>query len=114
MKIQNLKNPEFQCFKLSKFQSFEVSKFQRFQDSNIPTQVHVRVPKMVFKIAIDNQASCMILAHNHPSGNLNPSQADIKLTKKLKNGGEMLDIRILDHVIISEKGYFSFADEGMI
>lgn len=71
-------------------------------------------PKVVFKNAIDNQASCIILAHNHPSGNLTPSQSDIQLTKKIVDGGKMLDIRVLDHVIISERGYFSFADEGMI
>lgn len=71
-------------------------------------------PKVVFKIALDKEASSMVLAHNHPSGNLKPSNADIKITKSLVKAGEFLEIKILDHLIISEQGYFSFADEGMI
>ncbi len=70
--------------------------------------------KIVFRKAIEKQATALILCHNHPSGNLNPSNHDIDLTKKLKNAGEMLDIQVLDHLIVSERGYFSFADEGMI
>ncbi len=68
--------------------------------------------KMIFKKAIEGAAVSLILCHNHPSGNLQPSQADLTITKKLKQGGEMLDINVLDHLIISEKGYYSFADEG--
>jgi DNA repair protein RadC len=56
----------------------------------------------------------MILCHNHPSGNLKPSEADIKLTKKLKDAGTLLDIGVLDHVIIGEEKFYSFADEGLI
>ena len=70
--------------------------------------------RMIFKSAIQRLASGIILVHNHPSGNLKPSQADIKLTKKLKEGGELLDIAVLDHVIVADSGYYSFADEGMI
>jgi len=55
-----------------------------------------------------------ILAHNHPSGNLKPSQADRNLTKKLKAGAELLDIVLLDHLILTEENYFSFADEGLL
>lgn len=69
--------------------------------------------KIIFKKAIQNLASSIILCHNHPSGNLNPSQADINLTKKLKAAGELLDIYVLDHLIVSDNGYYSFADEGM-
>lgn len=71
-------------------------------------------PKIIFKIAVEELASGIILAHNHPSGNLNASQADIDLTKKLKESGKLLDIQVLDHIIIAGKKYFSFADEGLL
>lgn len=71
-------------------------------------------PKIIFKIAVEELASGLILAHNHPSGNLNPSQADIDLTKKLKESGKLLDIQVLDHLIVAGKKYFSFADEGLM
>lgn len=71
-------------------------------------------PKIIFKIAIDNLASSIILCHNHPSGNLRPSEQDISLTKKIKEAGTLLEVPILDHLIISDTGYFSFADEGMM
>jgi len=70
--------------------------------------------KVIFRKALEGQASALILAHNHPSGNLRPSQADIDITKKLQTGGQSLDISILDHLIISETGYYSFADEGIL
>lgn len=70
--------------------------------------------KIIFKHAIEQLASAIILCHNHPSGNLKPSNADIKLTKKLKETGLMMDIPVLDHLIIGEKNYYSFADEGLM
>ncbi|MFD2933093.1 RadC family protein [Spirosoma flavum] len=70
-------------------------------------------PKLIFKQAIEHLASSMILFHNHPSGNLTPSQADKDLTKKLKEAGRLLDIPVLDHLIFTDKAYFSFADEGI-
>jgi DNA repair protein RadC len=70
-------------------------------------------PKMIFKTALEHLASGIILAHNHPSGNLTPSQADKDLTKKMKQGGIILEIPVLDHLIFTEKTYFSFADEGI-
>lgn len=70
--------------------------------------------KIIFKRAIETLASAIILSHNHPSGNLKPSNADIQLTKKLKEAGTMLDIPVLDHLIIGEKDYFSFADESLM
>lgn len=70
--------------------------------------------KIIFKKALEIPASALVLCHNHPSGNLRPSGADIEITKKIKDGGEILDINVLDHLIVSERGYFSFADEGMI
>ena len=67
--------------------------------------------KVIFKAACNYLASGIILAHNHPSGNLHPSEADRKITTRLKAIGELLDVQVLDHLIVTEKGYFSFADE---
>ncbi len=71
-------------------------------------------PKLVFKSALEHLASSIILVHNHPSGNLSASQADIKLTEKISNAGKLLEIPVLDHVIVSDQGYFSFADQGLL
>ena len=71
-------------------------------------------PKVVFKIAIEHTASGIILCHNHPSGSLTPSDADLSLTKKLCEAGRLLDIQVLDHLIVAGEHYFSFADEGKI
>ncbi len=71
-------------------------------------------PKMIFKAALDELASYVILVHNHPSGNLTPSQADINLTKKMVEAGKFLDLPVLDHLIFADKNYFSFADNGMM
>jgi len=70
--------------------------------------------KIVFKKSIDKQASAIILAHNHPSGNIKPSESDIQLTRKIKNGSELLDIQVLDHLIVGDGNYFSFNDSGMM
>lgn len=75
------------------------------------TVVDVRI---VFKMALEHNATAIILAHNHPSGVLQPSDADIQVTKKLKQAGENLDIRVLDHLIVTENNYYSFADNGKI
>ena len=71
-------------------------------------------PRLIFAAAIKANASAIILAHNHPSGQLKPSDADLKLTKKLKDGGLYLEINVLDHVIVTSEGYYSFADEGVL
>jgi len=71
-------------------------------------------PKKIYKIALDNNASSIIIAHNHPSNNLKPSTNDIELTKKIANAGKVLDISVLDHLIIGNDKYFSFADESLI
>jgi DNA repair protein RadC len=71
-------------------------------------------PKLIFKSAVDNLASGIIVAHNHPSGNLSASQADIDLTKKLKEGSRLLEMQLLDHLIIAGQKYLSFADEGLL
>lgn len=70
--------------------------------------------KIIFQEALLGRAAAIIIAHNHPSGNLNPSQADREITKKLKNAGDFLDLPVLDHLIIGEGTYFSFADEGLL
>lgn len=70
--------------------------------------------RLAFKQALNLAATAVILVHNHPSGNLNPSSADKQLTQKFKTAGESLDIKVLDHIIITEKSYFSFADEGLL
>jgi DNA repair protein RadC len=70
--------------------------------------------KLIFSVALKCNASSIILAHNHPSGNLNPSQADKNITKKLVSAGKYLDVSILDHVIITKDDYYSFADNGLM
>lgn len=71
-------------------------------------------PRIVFLKAIEVQATSIVLCHNHPSGNLKPSKADEEITAKLKSAGKLLDINVIDHLIVSDEGYYSFADEGMI
>ena len=69
--------------------------------------------RLIFKTALEHHATSVILSHNHPSGKLQASEADKEITQKLKLAGDQLDIKVLDHVIITEKGYFSFQDEGI-
>jgi DNA repair protein RadC len=71
-------------------------------------------PKVIFVAALKSAASSIVLAHNHPSGNLTPSQADINLTRKLKTAGEYLDIAVVDHLILTSESYFRFADDGIM
>jgi DNA repair protein RadC len=71
-------------------------------------------PKLIFVAALKAAASYIILAHNHPSGNLKPSTEDIRLTKKLVEGGKLLDLLVVDHLIITSEGFYSFCDEGLI
>jgi len=68
--------------------------------------------RLLFGVALQSLATSVIVAHNHPSGNLSPSQADIALTKKIKEAGEIMSITLLDHIIITKGGYLSFQDEG--
>jgi DNA repair protein RadC len=71
-------------------------------------------PRIILKKALEEEAVSLILCHNHPSGSLKPSRADEELTLKIKEASRFFDIRVLDHVIVSSEGYFSFADEGLI
>ena len=75
------------------------------------TVIDVRI---ILKTALERTSSAMILCHNHPSGNLRPSDADQKITRKIKEAASLMDIAVLDHVIIAHDRYFSFADEGML
>ena len=70
--------------------------------------------KKIFFIALENHASSLILGHNHPSGQATPSEADMKITKKLKDSGALLEISVLDHIIVANDVYYSFADEGSL
>ena len=71
-------------------------------------------PKKIFKIALENHSSGIILCHNHPSGATFPSEADQKCTKKLVNAGLLLEIAVLDHLIVTDDGFYSFVDEGAL
>lgn len=68
----------------------------------------------IMKTAVEKVSTSMILCHNHPSGNLTPSDADLQITRKLKDAGKIMDIQVLDHLIITQQGYFSFADNGIL
>ncbi len=70
--------------------------------------------RLIMKEAIECLASGLIVCHNHPSGNFNPSESDTKITQKIKDAGNLLDIQLLDHLIVCEKDYFSFADNGLL
>lgn len=71
-------------------------------------------PRIIFLKALEVQATSLVLCHNHPSGSLKPSRADEELTSKLKSAGQLLDIKVVDHLIVSDEGYYSFADEGLM
>lgn len=71
-------------------------------------------PRIILKKALEEDAVSLILCHNHPSGSLKPSRADEELTLKIKEAAKYFDIKVIDHIIVSEQGYFSFADEGLL
>ncbi|BDB54651.1 DNA repair protein RadC [Flavobacterium ammoniigenes] len=88
-----------------------ISKTQLSKGGITGTVVDIR---LVFKMALEFGATSIVLCHNHPSGSLKPSDADIQITQKLKRAGESLEIAILDHVIVTETSYFSFVDQGIL
>ena len=71
-------------------------------------------PKIIFQAALLANATGLILAHNHPSGNTKPSESDIRITRKIVEGGKIMEISVLDHLIVTSESFFSFSDEGMI
>ena len=87
-----------------------VHKAQISKGGMAATIVDVRI---VFKIALENNAMSILLVHNHPSGKLMASEPDIQITKKIKLAGQHLEVKVLDHIIITDKGYYSFNDEGI-
>ena len=87
---------------------------QKIQISTGGISGTVADPKVIFKYGLDNHASSIILVHNHPSGNLKPSEADIKLTTKLKGAGKLLEMPVIDHLIFTDQGFFSFADQNYL
>ncbi len=99
---------EFWMLLLSKSNKV-ISKMQMSSGGTDATVVDV---KMLFRKAIEGQAVSIVVCHNHPSGQLRPSQADIDLTKKIKQAGKVVGVNLLDHLIIGDGGYYSFADEG--
>jgi len=70
--------------------------------------------RMILKTALEKYATSMILCHNHPSGNLTPSDADMQITRKIKEAGRIMEVQVLDHLIITQKNYYSFADNGIL
>lgn len=91
--------------------NFIIRKEQISKGGISQTSVDIRV---ILKWALEAMATGLILGHNHPSGNLKPSEADKQITRKIKEAGKTMDIEVLDHLIITQKTYFSFADEGML
>ena len=69
--------------------------------------------RIILSVALKTLATGLILAHNHPSGNLKPSEADVNLTNKIKEAAKLMDIQVLDHLILADGGYYSFSDEGI-
>ena len=71
-------------------------------------------PRLIFGVALKSNACNIILCHNHPSSNLSPSRNDCEISQKIKEGGKLLDVKVVDHLIVSSEGYYSFADEGAL
>lgn len=78
------------------------------------TSATVMDPRLIFKLVLEHQATAIILAHNHPSGNPSPSPADIQLTQRFSKAGKLLDVTITDHIIFTDNSYYSFSDQGML
>ena len=108
--IGDLQHEEFWVLYLSNSNKV-LSKHQLSKGGLTATLVDVR---LLFKRALELSAVGVIVCHNHPSGKLKPSDSDVQLTRKIKGAGDTLDIKTLDHLIITEKAYFSFADEGVL
>ncbi len=108
--LMDLQHEEFWVLLLNR--ANRVIKKKRISEGGVSGTV--ADPKIIFKMALEELASGVIVAHNHPSGNMLASQSDIDLTKKLKEAGKFLEVQLLDHLIICGQKYFSFADEGLL
>ena len=108
--LADLPHEEFWILYLNRSNSV-IAKNQISQGGITGTIADVRI---ILKKALEMNATGVIACHNHPSGAINPSQADIKLTKKIKEAGELMEINLFDHIIVGQKQYYSFSDEGML
>lgn len=108
--LMDLPHEEFWVLLLNRMH--QVVKKKRISEGGVTGTV--ADPKIIYKLALEDLATGVIVAHNHPSGNLKPSQSDIDLTRKLNEAGKFLEVQLLDHLIIANRNYFSFADEGLI
>lgn len=108
--LGDLPHEEFWCLLLNNSNKV-MYKFQLSKGGLTQTIVDIR---MLFKTALEHLATAIILVHNHPSGQLNASQADKDITHKINDAAKSLDIKLLDHIIVTQTGYFSFADEGLV
>ena len=107
-KLWDLQHEEFWTLLLNR--SLQVIKLIQISSGGT-SGTHVD-PKLIFKPALESLVSAVIISHNHPSGTLRPSQADVVLTKRLTQAGKVLDIPVLDHLIFTDNGFYSFKDEG--
>ena len=110
VKLQDLRHEVFAVLFLNR--ANRINHFEIVSEGGITGTV--ADPRIILKKALEQNAVSLIVCHNHPSGNLRPSRADEMLTQKLKEAAQLLDITVLDHIIVSEMGYYSFADEGCI
>lgn len=108
--LENLNYEEFWILFLNRANRL-IDKIKLSQGGIAGTVIDV---KLIYKFALEKAASALVLCHNHPSGNTKPSDSDISITKKIAEAGKFFDIKVLDHLIISDHEYFSFADEKMI
>ena len=108
--IGNLDHEEFWILMMNNANKLK-QKWRLSKGGITATLVDVR---LIYKKALEIGATGIILCHNHPSGNLRPSQSDIILTKKVIKGGRLLDIQIIDHIIVTDQSYYSFADDGSL
>ena len=108
--LADLPHEEFWILFLNKSNRI-ISKMKLSQGGVSGTVTDVRI---IMKKAIEHLASGIIVCHNHPSGNINPSESDIQITNKIKESGKLFDIQLYDHLIISDKDYYSFADNGLL
>jgi DNA repair protein RadC len=108
--LMDLGHEEFWVLLLNR--AHRVIRKQRISEGGVAGTV--ADPKIIYKLALEELASAMVVAHNHPSGNLTASQSDIDLTRKLKDAGKVMEVQLLDHIIVAGKKYFSFADEGLL
>lgn len=108
--LMDLTHEEFWIVLLNR--AHRVIRKQRISEGGVSGTV--ADPKIIFKLALQELASAIVVAHNHPSGNLTASQSDIDLTRKLKEAGKVMEVQLLDHIIVAGRKYFSFADEGLL